>query len=88
MNDMKEKARLIAQKAKQYVVDKKRDWANTVYQKTIKKLLLEEFPEELTPKSLKMHKSNEKMYPMLERVEAVVNFCIEKNRDNVGEAIH
>jgi len=66
---MKEKANLLSQKAKKHVLDKKREWAKLVYEKTMKKLLLEEFPIELNAKSFKMHKSNEKMFHMLENVE-------------------
>lgn len=39
-------------------------------------------------KSLKLHKSNEKMYSMIDRVEAAVSGCIAANLNDVGEAIH
>ena len=70
------------------MLDKKKEWANSVYEKTMKKLLLEEFPVELTAKTFNMHKSNDKMFNLLERVEHIVYWCIEANRKNVSAAIH
>ena len=75
-------------KAKQFVTEKKKAWANSIYQRTLERLLLEKFPEEFTVASLKLHKSNEKMYPMIERVEKAVHECLTLYKEDIGEAIH
>ena len=75
-------------KAKEFIKQKKKEWARSVYNNTLRKVALNEFPESFKAQSIKMHKSNEKMYPMLETVEKVIVTSILANMQSIGTAIH
>ena len=49
---------------------------------------MQEFPASFTSKSIRLQKSNEKMYSMLEAVEAAIIKNVLENMGNVGQALH
>lgn len=49
---------------------------------------MNEFPATFNESTLKMHKSNEKMYPMLDFVEKSILESVRTNMQNVGPAMH
>ena len=77
-------AKAAIQKANNYVKEKKLEWARIVQEKTLKRMALHEFPPNFSAQTLKMHKSNEKMYPMLERVEQAIVKNVKENMGHVG----
>lgn len=78
----------ITQKAKDFIKEKKKQWARIVHENTLKRVALNEFPENFSAKTLKMHKSNEKMYPMLDFVEKAILRNVLANMASVGKAMH
>ena len=75
-------------KARNFVKEKKVEWARVIHEKTLKRVALNDFPENFSAQTLKMHKSNEKMYPMLEHVEKLVLKNVLANMGHVGQAMH
>ena len=76
------------EKARNFVKDKKIEWARVIHEKTLKRVALNDFPPNFSAQTLKMHKSNEKMYPMLEHVEKLVLKNVLANMGHVGQAMH
>ena len=76
------------EKARNFVKEKKVEWARVIHEKTLKRVALNDFPENFSAATLKMHKSNEKMYPMLEHVERLVLKNVLANMGHVGQAMH
>ena len=76
------------EKARNFVKEKKVEWARVIHEKTLKRVALNDFPENFSASTLKMHKSNEKMYPMLEHVERLVLKNVLANMGHVGQAMH
>ena len=76
------------EKARNFVKEKKVEWARVIHEKTLKRVALNDFPENFSTSTLKMHKSNEKMYPMLEHVERLVLKNVLANMGHVGQAMH
>ena len=72
------------EKARNFVKDKKIEWARVIHEKTLKRVALNDFPPNFSASTLKMHKSNEKMYPMLEHVEKLVLSNVLANMGHVG----
>ena len=76
------------EKARNFVKERKVEWARVIHEKTLKRVALNDFPENFSAQTLKMHKSNEKMYPMLENVERCVLKNVLANMGHVGQAMH
>lgn len=80
--------RQITDKARTFIKDRKKEWLRAAQLSTMKRFTLNNFPANFNAETLKMHKMNERMYPMLDHVEAAIVKNVEENMENVGEAMH
>lgn len=75
-------------KTKELIKEKKKQWVKSQHEATLKRIALNEFPANFNENTLKMHKSNEKMYPMLDFCEKAITESVKANMSNVGQAMH
>ena len=75
-------------KTKELIKEKKKQWIRSQHEATLKRIALNEFPAHFDETTLKMHKSNEKMYPMLDFTEKAIAEAVRTNMGNVGQAMH
>eukprot|EP00353_Schmidingerella_taraikaensis_P016869 CAMPEP_0185612010 /NCGR_PEP_ID=MMETSP0436-20130131/19127_1 /TAXON_ID=626734 ORGANISM="Favella taraikaensis, Strain Fe Narragansett Bay" /NCGR_SAMPLE_ID=MMETSP0436 /ASSEMBLY_ACC=CAM_ASM_000390 /LENGTH=73 /DNA_ID=CAMNT_0028245111 /DNA_START=530 /DNA_END=751 /DNA_ORIENTATION=+ len=59
-------------KTKELIKEKKKQWVKSQHEATLKRIALNEFPAHFNASTLKMHKSNEKMFPMLDFTEKAI----------------
>ena len=83
-----QEVKMAVEKARAFVKEKKVEWARVIHEKTLKRVALNDFPETFSAQTLKMHKSNERMYPMLEHVERLVLKNVLASMGHVGQAMH